>query len=236
MLTDDLDDVKPAGAARQNNRTTLLVLLMAAMITGGLYYAYQQTRDTALRNESAQIVTAQIMQFPATVRAGVARLQNDGVALSKIDFSPQGIGEHAVFHKRGGGVRYQTPPAGLLEGGGRWMFKTVTAQGEGWFIAGLGSDDAAGKDVFAYLSGVPLALCERLNRNLGLPPLPRVESVAVDFATPADKDARAGLNPWTFSAHGKPIDAEGQSSSPSAACVRNGAEGDYVYYHLLAAQ
>ncbi|MDP2205705.1 MAG: hypothetical protein Q8K65_05305 [Alphaproteobacteria bacterium] len=236
MLTGEQDDVKPAGAAGQNSRTGLLLLLMIVMISGGLYYAYNQMHDKALRNESAQILTAQIMQFPATVSTGVARLQSEGVPLHKIDFSAQGTGNYAVFHKKGGAVRYQAPPAGLLEGGGRWLFKAVTEKGEGWFIAGLGSDDAAGKDVFAYLSGVPLAVCERLNRHLGLAPLPRVESIAVDFARPGDKDDRAGLNPWTFSAHGKPIDAEGQSGSPSAACVRNGADGEYVYYHLLAAQ
>lgn len=236
MLTDAQDDDKPAGPAGQNNRTALLLLLMIAMAVGGLYYAYTQTQDKALRNESAQILTAQVMQFPATVRTGVARLQADGVPLYKINFSPQATGDHAVFHKNGGAVRYQTPPEGLLEDGGRWLFKSVTADGEGWFIAGLGSDEAAGKDVFAYLSGVPLGLCERLNRNLGLAPLPRVESVAVDFARPGEKDDRAGLNPWTFSAHGKPVDAEGNSGSPAAACVRNGTEGAYVYYHLLASQ
>lgn len=236
MLTTEQDDSKDIAARTAAGRSTLLVILMLAMVAGTLYYAYFQSRQKALQNENVQILIAQIMQFPATVRTGVARMRENGVPLHRIDFSAEATGDRAVFHKKGGAVRYQMPPAGLLQDGERWRFKSVTAAGEGWFIAGLGSDEADGKDVFAYLAGLSPGLCEQINRYLGLPSVPRTESIAVDFARPGDKDDRAGLNSWTFSAHGKPADAEGRSASPSAACVRNGADGSYVYYHLLAAQ
>lgn len=236
MLTGEQEDLAPAAASGQNGRNAFLLLLLVGMIAGGLYYAYTQSQEKALRNETVQLLTAQVTQFPAAVRAGVARLVAEDVPLHRIDFAPESTGPRAVFYKSGGGVRYQHPPTGLLEDGGRWRFKTVTAAGEGWFIAGAGSDEPAGKDVFAYLSGIPVGLCERINVMLGLPALPKVESVAVDFAKPGDADDRAGLNPWTFAAHGKPVDAEGRGGSPAAACVRNGESGPYVYYHLLAAQ
>lgn len=195
MLTGEQEDLASAGASGQNSRSTFLLLLLIAMIAGGIYYAYSQSQERALRDETVQLLTAQVTQFPAAVRAGVARLMAEGVPLHKIDFGAEATGPRAVFHKKGGAVRYQHPPAGLLEDGGRWRFKTVNAVGEGWFIAGAGSDEPAGKDAFAYLSGVPIGLCERINRMLGLPALPKVESVAVDFANPGEASDRAGLNP-----------------------------------------
>lgn len=231
-VTQDIADE----TGNQSGATVALSLLLFAMVTGGLYYFYDHSKTKALYQENQRLVVTQVLQFPAVVRTGVARLQASGVALEKIDFSPESKGPKAVFHSNGGGVRYQTPPDGLLSDQGRWRFKTVNAAGEGWFIAGLGSDEEKGKDVFAYLQGLPQDFCEMVNRTLGLPAAPKVESVAIDLATPGPVNGTAGLNAWTFAAHSRPALAGGENATPSAACVQNGNGGSYVFYHLLAAQ
>ncbi len=223
--------------AAQMDRQSVLCLLLILLLAAGLYYALTQTREKNIRLERAELITAQITQFPAVARAGVARLVKSGVPVYRIDFSPEAKGPRALFSAQGGGVRYQLPPAGLIEDKAYWRFKTVTDDNEGWFIAGLGQDTAEGKDVFAYLAGLPLSLCERVNRAHGLPAAPKSEAVTIDLATPAGPDVAAGLNAWTFAAHGKPVDAAGGiGQTPTAACVRNGETGNYIYYYLLAAQ
>ncbi|MBW7911709.1 MAG: hypothetical protein H3C49_10635 [Alphaproteobacteria bacterium] len=235
MLNAPQDGIADDTGASQPSATAFLVLLMVVMVAGGLYFFYDRLQTRALAEENSRLVVTQVMQFPAVVRSGMARLQADGVPLDKIDFSPESKGERAVFHGKGGGVRYQMPPEGLLQDG-RWRFKTVTAAGEGWFIAGIGSDEAGGKDVFAYLQGLPREFCERLNQSLGLPAMPKVESVMIDLATAGAADGTAGLNAWTFAANSRPVGADGKTPTPPAACVKNGNEGMYIFYHLLAAQ
>lgn len=223
--------------AAQMDRQSVLCLLLIVALGCGLYYAMSQTREKNIRNERAELITAQVTQFPAVVRAGVARLMKNGVPVYRIDFAPDARGPRALFSAQGGGVRYQLPPSGLIEDQAHWRFKTVTDDNEGWFIAGLGSDAAEGKDVFAYLTGLPQALCERINRAYGLPATAKSEAMTIDLATPAGPDVVAGLNPWTFAAHGKPVEASGGiGQTPTAACVRNGETGNYIFYYLLAAQ
>ncbi len=229
---------QPEKTAGQSDRQSMFFVLLLVILAAGLYYVLMETREKNIRNERAELLTAQITQFPAVVRAGVARLLTEGVPIYNIDFSPEGRGARAVFSAQGGGVRYQLPPTGLSEDRPYWRFKTVTDDNEGWFIAGIGRDNAAGKDVFAYLTGLPLPLCERINRFYGLPAMPKSEAMTIDLATPAGPDIEAGLNPWTFAVHGKPVDSTGagDTKTPAAACVQNGGSGDYIFYHLLAAQ
>lgn len=224
---------KPAAGKTLGGRFLLLVFLL---IAAALIYVYTQAQVKAGQREKVQELTAQITQFPAVVRTGVARMQARGIALDDINFNPDAQGTRAVFHKKGGAVRYQLPPSGVLADGSKWVFKTVNAKGEGWFIAGAGNDDHTGKDVIAALSGLSLGLCERINHTLGLPARPKVESVTIDFTKAGGAEDYAGLNPWTFAVHAQPTGPDGTNTSPPAACVRNGEAGAYVYYHLLAAQ
>jgi hypothetical protein len=109
----------------------------------------------------------------------------------------------------------------------------------GWFVAGAGSDGARGKDVFAYLDNLDLEVCEQILRGLGLAPIPLVEPEKIDFsglyegtplqtggAAPGDSLGRAGgaysFNAWHRADAPQPY-----------ACVQNGADGSYVYYHVL---
>lgn len=232
------DDISPDKPAAPRDKYSLFLLLLIAAVVGGLYYTLLQARAKTQENERTEVLVAQLTQFPAVVRAAVVRMQANGVPLHDIDFSEDAKGRRAVFNAKGGGVKYRRPPTDMFAEGSYWQFKTVNAEGEGWFIAGAGRDTADGKDVFAYLSAVPQRLCQRINRSLGLGTVPKVEAVAIDLGTPGAADAFAGLNPWTFAAHGRPVEGEETpvKTPPIAACVRNGSTGDYIFYYTLAAQ
>jgi len=220
-----------AGAAAGQRGHALWLVLIAVVLFGALSYVISRSDKIALEEEKLLMASAQVTQFPAAIRTAMARLAAAGVALEDMDFSEMGTSPQSIFYSGGGGVAYQKPPY-LIGSQTEWRFKTKSHDDTGWFIAGVGSDGAAGKDVFAYISGVSVALCEELNRNTGLPAEPMVERVAVNLAVPGGAAAKAGYNAWTFSAHAQ----ERRGETPPAACVRNGIDGELVYYHVLMPQ
>jgi len=220
--------VRPAAGQRGH---ALWLVLIAVVLFGALSYVVSRSDKIAVEEEKLLLASAQVTQFPAAIRTAMARLAAAGVALEDMDFSEMGTAKHSIFYSGGGGVAYQKPPY-LIGSQTEWRFKTKSRDNTGWFIAGIGNDGPDGKDVFAYITGVSVALCEELNRNTGLPATPLVERVAVDLSRPGGAAARAGENAWTFSAHAQ----EGRGETPPAACVRNGIEGELVYYHVLAPQ
>jgi hypothetical protein len=209
----------------------LWLVLIAVMLFAALAYVISRSDKMAADEEKLLMASAQVMQFPAAIRTAMARLAAADIAFEDMDFSELGTSHRSIFYSGGGGVAYQKPPY-LVGSQNEWRFKTKSRDNTGWFIAGIGTDGADGKDIFAYITDVPVALCEELNRSIGLSPEPKIEAAAVNLAVPGDAAATAGYNAWTFSAHAR----ERRSETPPAACVRNGMDGELVYYHVLAAQ
>lgn len=223
---------QPADKCFKNQKgQAIWLVLIAVALFGIISYVVSHSDKRAVEDEKLMMAAAQVTQFPAAIRTALARLVAAGVALEDVDFSEMGTTNRSVFYSAGGGVAYQKPPY-LVGSQNEWRFKTKTRDGKGWFIAGIGSDHAGGKDIFAYMVDVPIVLCEELNTSIGLPPQPRIEPAEVNLAVPGDAEAKAGHNAWTFSAHAQ----EKKTETPPAACVRNGVEGPLVYYHVLAAQ
>lgn len=221
----------PAADIRRPRRGLALVFV-AVVIFAGLSYIASRDPAAARELERNQAMAAHLAQFPAVVETAAARLMQQGIAAENLDFNPEGTGATSVFYSGAGGVAYQMPPASVAAGG-VWRFLAVSADGRGYFAAGVGRDAADGKDVMLYLDGVAEKFCRLLNRRLGLPPEPRVETVPVDFTAAGEPAAAAGDNGWTFAAH-KPDTAEKQA--PRAACVRNGPAGRFVVYRVVAAR
>lgn len=209
----------------------LWLVLIAIVLFAALAYVVSRSDKRAVEEEKLLTAAAQITQFPAAIRTAMARLTAADIALEDMDFNEMGTSARSIFYSGGGGVAYQKPPY-LIGSQNEWRFKTKSRDNTGWFIAGIGTDGPAGKDIFAYVSGVPVALCEELNRSIGLAPQPRIEPDAVNLAVPGTATATAGHNSWTFSAHAR----ERRAETPPAACVRNGIDGELLYYHVLVAQ
>ncbi len=223
-------DAAEAAHAGQRGHALWLILI-AVVLFGALSYVLSRSGERAVEEEKLLMASAKVTQFPAAIRTAMARLVAAGIALEDMDFSEMGTSPRSIFYSGGGGVAYQKPPY-LIGSQTEWRFKTKSRDNTGWFIAGVGTDGPEGKDIFAYISGVSVALCEELNRNTGLAAAPKVEAAAVNLAVPGDANAKAGHNAWTFSAHAQ----ERRAETPPAACVRNGLDGELVYYHVLVPQ
>lgn len=231
--------------ARERGNVLLLPLL-ALILFGAICYALIiPTGETTMDQEKDLTSAAQITQYPAMLRTTVRRMMTQGIAPQDLDFSPTATATNGVFSAQGG----QAPVARAGEVAGsksRWHFKTAPVDDlgnkTGWFIAGIGSDGSAGKDVFAYLDGLSLPVCTQILRALGLPEEPLVEKVTIDFSgdhegTPRQTGGAAG-NDTTRNADEKYVlSAWAAAKSPqSYACVRNGQTGSYLYYHVIIDQ
>lgn len=222
---------------RNESGNALFLILIAVALFAALSYAVTQSGrgGGTIDKEQGLISASQITQYPAAIRTGVTRMVITGTQVSALNFdTTSGTG---VFAADGGGVVEQDPPANIGTATA-WAFKSAPATATGWFISGVGTDVATGKDVFAYLNGVTLNICSQILRGLGLSPTPLVEATAVDFTGTNDglstqtgggtNANTAGNNAYSFDAH---------NADPQAfACVRNGAAGNYVYFHALVEQ
>lgn len=172
-----------------------------------------------------------LVKFPDEVRRAVNVMLKSGVPVEKLNFAQTATGTNAVFDK----ITYETPPAasGIAA---TWNFRGRSADGSGWFVSGVGSDEAGGADVFGYLSGLSQSDCEDINEALGLAEIPAVEKTTVNLGKKSKSKAVAGDNGWSFNARAAltPPDAK------PAACVQNGknAKGEplYIYYHVIVAK
>lgn len=217
----------------------LFLILIAVALFAALSYAITQSGKGSgtIDKEQSLIKAAQITQFPATVRSAVNRLVLTGTAITSIDFAVNAVSSNsdAVFSASGGGVIVQTPP---ITGGtaSYWGFASTDGT-NGYHIAGIGTDTAgSGQDVFAYLDGISLSICQAINKGLGLSSTPSQETVAVVLTTdPITHLATAGGAGDGTAARANVFYAR-HASPQSFACNENTTGGNYVYYHTLYEQ
>ncbi len=153
----------------------LFLILIAVALFAALSYAVTQSSRTgggASDGEQNLINSAQITQYPASVRTAIVRMIIDGVSDSQLEFNgPPDFGSlsqdrFGVFHPTGGGATRVTSPPEVMADGlqGDWIFTSDFA------INQIGTSVAAntGNDVIAFLVGVTESVCERLNIELGV--------------------------------------------------------------------
>ncbi len=233
-------------ANRGERGNALFLILIAVALFAALSYAVTQSGrgGGTIDREQSLIAASQITQFPASIRTTVTRMVITGTPVANLNFdttSPAGTTE--VFASEGGGAVLQDPPANI-GGATAWRFKTAPGAAgamTGWFISGVGTDGVNGKDVFAFLDGVSVAVCQSILRGLGLDTNVRVEATAVTL-TGADEGTTAQVGAGNAAAVGgaaaaHAFDIWDSVTDPQAfACVRNGAGANYVYYHALVEQ
>lgn len=221
----------------------LLLTLLALILFGAICYALIiPAGEVSMDQEKDLTSAAQITQYPAMLRTSVRRMMTQGIAAEDLDFSETAESAAGVFSPQGGQAA-RARANDMAGSKSRWRFKTAPLSADGgntgWFIAGVGKDGSSDKDIFAYLDALSLPVCTQILRALGLPEEPRVETTAIDFSgdnegTPqqtggaaAGDTARTADSKYVFSAW-----AEAKKPQPYA-CVRNGKDGSYIYYHIL---
>ena len=223
----------------QRGNALFLILIAVALFAALSYAVTRSGRGSGgIDREQALIAASQITQYPAALRTSITRMVVTGIQASTLTFLTTSTDDFGVFSATGGGATSQTPPTNI---GAATVWRYKAAPDDGWYIHGIGTDGATGKDVFAFLDGVNAPVCTQILRGLGLGGNPLAETVAVDF-TGTDEglptqtggvlaaNASPGVaNASVFFAH---------NAAPQAfSCVRNGAAGsNNVYYHALYEQ
>lgn len=222
----------------QRGNALFLILIAVALFAALSYAVTRSGRGSGgIDREQALIAASQITQYPAALRTSITRMVVTGISVPTLTFLATDTTDAGVFSSSGGGATVQAPPANI---GTATVWRYKSAPGAGWYIHGIGTDTAGGKDVFAFLDGLTLPVCTQILRGLGLNGTPLVEATAVDFtgtneglATQTGGVAAGTVSPGAanasvFFAH---------NAAPQAfACTRNGAAGNYVYYHALYEQ
>ncbi|MCK5285037.1 MAG: hypothetical protein KAJ86_05565 [Alphaproteobacteria bacterium] len=229
----------------------LFLILIAVALFAALSYAVTQSTRTgggSGDNETALISSAQLTQYPASLRTAIVRMIIGGVNIGDLEFNtPANFSncttgnKYCVFHPSGGGATYATAPADMMASTGGNTAGTWYFNGENQIhLLGTSSGDEtpvlANVDLIAFLPGISLTLCSRINEELGLPISPPVDG-GIDYATQminTDGSTPTGL--CSACGLGETIGSDTASldGQPFGCFIEDGGANDvYVYYHVL---
>lgn len=236
----------------EHNRTSesgnvLFLILIAVALFAALSYAVtSSTRGGGDANsETSLISSAQLTQYPATIRTSVVRMIIGGADVSQLEFNAPADfddctagNDLCVFHPSGGGATFADAPGEFMDNGnpGTWVFNAENQIDLLGTSTGDENPTANTADVIAFLPGITQTLCNKVNEELGLPSTPPTESaidiaqqmINTDGSTPAgicNGGCQASGTIGTGASAGE--DLEGQPFG----CFNQG--GTFVYYHVL---
>ena len=250
---------KTVGRAAERGNVLFLILIAVALFAALSYAVTQSSRSGggASDGESNLVNSAQITQYPASVRTAIVRMIIGGTDVGQLNFDPPSafsiavtgcdvasVSATCVFHPDGGGATRVTAPPEVMAGGsqGDWIFTSDFA------IENIGRTTASNNsnDVIAFLPGVGQSLCERLNTELGVPTstdadgdsVPDAGIVIGNVPTAADEmdNNNLGIGPAAAGA-GKRLtnDLSGQpfGCADFDATTNQADDSDLVYFHVL---
>ncbi len=233
---------RPSESRAGESGNVLFLILIAVALFAALSYAVTQSSrsgggDTS--GETALINSAQLTQYPASIRTTIIRMIVNGISVTELNFNtPADFADIvstrvAVFHPAGGGAIYSPAPPDMMasETQGEWYFNANME------IPHIGVSGAGGNDLIAFLPGITEGVCRRINTELGISGIP---------VLPADQSGQYkahdlvnttfGTSDISFPAIDQPdIDdgANGLDGQPYG-CFRNPAPNlEHVYYHVL---
>jgi hypothetical protein len=242
----------------------LFLILIAVALFAALSYAVTQSSRTgggATDGESNLVNSAQITQYPASVRTAIVRMNINGIDAASLNFDrPADFGTvcdaapgPCVFHPTGGGATSVTAPPEVMADGlqGDWIFTSDFAVND---VGTSGATNAA-NDVIAFLPGVNTGICARLNVELGITSLPAslanaagadddqdgVPDVGVAIANipvVADEmdNGNTGIGPAAVGASKlltNFFDGQPFGCADFDSSANSAADADLVYYHVL---
>lgn len=180
-------------------------------------------------------IAAEVTSYPSIVRTIIIRKYvAEKIDFMDLDFSPlsnanqEALKEGDAFWINENKVSiYSAASEEAMEDGeqGQWFFNAE------FEMMGLGedkADDIAGNEIIAFLPGVKLEICQKINSELGLPPDIQIKEDVSHLYT----RIMAPQNP-------EPEDEYVLGDEKSSAlfekpfgCFQNG-DGTHVYYHVL---
>ena len=217
----------------------LFLVLIAVILFAALSYAVVgSTRNQGNNNDGVTTIgTAELNQYPASLRLVTMTMRLDGVDVDQFEFNPPSnfatltSAQVGIFHPQGGGASYQNASPSVMESGaqGQWFFNAE------FEIENLGLSVGAssqGNELVAFLPGVKESVCAKVNDRVGL-------STAIPDSS-ADLSANYRVNmddAYSLPASETVLGVAGGNgtdilSGQPFACFRNNG-GEYVYYQVL---
>jgi hypothetical protein len=221
----------------------LFLILIAVALFAALSYAVTQSSrsgggDTS---ETTLISSAQITQYPASIRTSIIRMLVSGnVAADELifdipsDFTAScGVAnvDRCVFHPKGGGATYSEAPPEVVTTAGpqEWIFNSENEINLVGTTIGGNAPDVTSADIIAFLPNVTDLVCRRLNEQLGI-------GTTIPPETGIDVTAQMDLANDGIGAGGATIGEGGGAaldSQPFGCFVQTGVN---YYYHVLLEQ
>ncbi len=225
----------------QSGNVLFLILIAVALFAALSYAVTSSTRSGggSAARETNLIRSAQVTQYPASLNGAVNRMVISGTDITEIRFNvPAEFDDltntsDGVFHPDGGAATYMTAPNDAMDDGnaGEWFFNANMEVPE-INVSGVG-----GNDVIAFLPGISMSTCQRINEEHGIgttiPVLTadqsasyreRMVELTTDYTFPTTDQADIADAANTFD--GQPF-----------GCFQNAASGpfasEYVYYHVI---
>ncbi len=214
----------------------LFLILIAVALFAALSYAVTSSTNSGGGNandESNLVNSAAVTQYPASIKTAIIRMQvTNGVddidiLFDKPPFTGLTQTTAAVFHPDGGKATYSDASASVMADNlpGAWTFN-MDQEVVNTSTTAAGVD---GNEIIAYLSGITQSICDRINTELGIP-TGQVIAAAISIADNKEEgDTSAAAVNTIGTAASTHVGLAGQPYG----CFRNGAAGEYVYYHVL---
>lgn len=251
-------NIKRKNMKRTNESgNVLFLILIAVALFAALSYAVTSSSRSGggdAASESNLINSAQVTQYPSSVRTAIVRMIINSTTDSQLLFegpsdfanlSTPALERRGVFHPSGGGAtRVSSTPDIMASGSqGTWIFTSDFG------ITQIGTTDATNgsNDIIAFLPGVAESICKRINTELGISVTPDADSDGVpdsgialaNIPVIADEmdTGNQGIGPAAQGAS-KVIGGAGLSNQPFGcadfdATTDQTDDSDLVYYHVL---
>jgi len=259
-----MEQINHTITARRGERgNVLFLILIAVALFAALSYAVTSSSRSgggSADGESTLVNSAQITQYPASVRTALVRMTIGGVDATQVEFDPPvdfasltdtdpGAGtkySYGVFHPDGGGATYVTTPPDTMDAGtqGTWLFNSD------YQVTNIGTSPAtnAGNDIIAFLPGTALSVCKRLNTELGITTttagwtdtdangVPGAGVLIANIPTAAmnQDGGNQGIDPYAATrVIGGVFTGQPYGCFDADDATAGSASGDLVYYHVL---
>lgn len=164
--------MKPVTVNRESGNVLFLILIAVALFAALSYAVTQSTRSGggSTEREQSLLGSASLTQYPTSLRTAVIRMILAGNDVRNLFFNAPGdftvSTSVEVFHPDGGGAVHQQTPSDVMATAspGSWVHNA------NFYIDQIGRDTgSAGNDLIAFMPGVNLATCQRINFQMGLP-------------------------------------------------------------------
>lgn len=227
----------------QSGNVLFLILIAVALFAALSYSVTSSTRSGSgdSSGEKNLISSAQITQYPASVRTAILRMTvGKSIPVELLSFNPPDefsdelddiqLERQNVFHPNGGGAIYAIPPVDVMEDAAtrKWVFNSS------YEVPGIGNTTGTIEttETIAFLPRIKKSICERIHKQLALGDIPTVNGLVLPPTT--QQNAGATASTPTINVYlGSLTDAGGILLGQPQGCFRTPASTIYYYYQVL---